>query len=389
MLRRLTLGLFTLACAAAIAACSSGNTTVPSSGGQPGLGPNFVTNTLYVTNTTQNAIEIYTPSPSANATPQYQIGGSNTSLSGPQYLAFDSQKNLYATNFSAATGQASIQVYATYATGNVLPVASIALPSGVHAAGIAMIPGNGGFVVGMTYPGGFFTSLVDIYGALANGTAPLTATIAGSNTNLSNPSGVSVDKNKNIYVANGGNGKVTVYAMPTPAPTPSGTPTPTPAPTPTATPPTPTPAPTPTPSSNNNVPLTTITCAPGPGMPAPCMVHPMGLTLDGSGNLYVTDPDSGATPAVYIYTAAQVACAAPPCALNLTPSRFISGSNTKLVDPTDVAVDSTGTIYVLDAGNGPNTSMLLVFPAGASGNVAPATAVSLPTGTATGLALSP
>lgn len=389
MLRRLTLGLFTLACAAAIAACSSGNTTVPSSGGQPGLGPNFVTNTLYVTNTTQNAIEIYTPSPSANATPQYQIGGSNTALSGPQYLAFDSQKNLYATNFSAATGQSAVNIYATYATGNVLPLANIAFANGVHPGGIGMIPNNGGFAVALTFPGGFFTSLVNVYGTFTNGVAPFTASIAGSNTKLSNPIGVSVDANKNIYVANSGNGTVTVYAMPTPAPTPSGTPTPTPAPTPTATPPTPTPSPTPTPASANNAPNATITCVPGAGMPSPCMVHPAGLTLDGSGNMYVTDPDSGVTPAVYIYTAAQVACATAPCALNVTPARFISGANTKLVDPTDVAVDSTGTIYVIDAGSGPNTSMLLIFSASANGNVAPTTAIALPTGTATGLALSP
>jgi len=76
-------------------------------------------------------------------------------------------------------------------------------------------------------------------------------------------------------------------------------------------------------------------------------------------------------------------------ALNLTPSRFISGANTKLVNPTDVAVDSTGAIYVVDAGTGPNTSMLLVFSPTANGNVAPTTAIALPAGSATGLALSP
>jgi hypothetical protein len=119
------------------------------------------------------------------------------------------------------------------------------------------------------------------------------------------------------------------------------------------------------------------------------MSHPTGLTLDGSGNVYVTDPDSGASPAVYVFSAAQVACGAPPCALNLTPSRFIAGSSTKLVNPTDVAVDSSGTIYVVDAGNGPNTSMLLIFSPTANGNVAPSAAIALPSGSASGLALSP
>lgn len=394
MLRRLTFGLFTLACAAAIAACSSGNTTVPSSGGQPGLGPNFSTGTVYVSNTTQNVIDIYTPAPAASATPQFAIGGSNTTLNGPTYMAFDSSKRLYVSNSSASTGQSSILIFQTYATGNVLPLGTITLATNAQPHGIAMIP-SAGFAVAQTLPGGFFSSFVNIYGAFTAGAAPVTATIAGSNTGLSNPIGVGVDSKTNIYVANSGNGTVTVYATPSPAPTASGTPTPTPAPTPTptATPsgsPSVSPSPSPTPASSNVTPSETIACVPSGAMPSPCMTKPTGLTLDGSGNVYVTDPDSGAAPAIYIFTAAQVACAAPPCGtLSLTPTRFISGANTKLVDPTDISVDSGGNIYVVDAGTGPNTSMLLIFSATASGNVAPSTAIALPAGTSTGLALSP
>ena len=119
------------------------------------------------------------------------------------------------------------------------------------------------------------------------------------------------------------------------------------------------------------------------------MSHPTGMTLDGSGNIYVTDPDSGATPAIDIFTASQIACGAPPCGLiSVTPSRTISGSATGLVNPTDVAVDSSGTIYVVDAGSAPGKSMLLIYAPTANGNVAPTTSIALP-GTATGMALSP
>ncbi len=390
MLRRLTLGLFTLACAAAIAACSSGNTTVPTSGGQPGYGPNFSTGTLYVSNTTQNTIEIYTPAPASSATPQYAIGGTNTTLNGPTYMAFDSAKRLYVSNASASTGISSILVFQTYATGNVLPFGTVSLAPNAVPHGIAMIP-NGGFVVAQTLAGGFFTNALNIYSPFTTGASFITATIAGSNTGLNNPVGVAVDSKTKIYAANSGNGTITVYATPSAAPTPSGSPTPTP--TPTATPsgaPSVSPSPTPTPVSNNVAPIETIACTPAGAMPSPCMTKPTGLTLDGSGNVYVTDPDTGAAPAIYIFTAAQVACGTPPCGtLSLTPSRFISGSNTKLVYPTDVAVDAAGNIYVVDAGNGPNTSMLLIYPATASGNVAPASAIALPAGTSTGLALSP
>jgi hypothetical protein len=396
MLRRLTLGLFTLACAAAIAACSSGNTSLPSSGGVPGIGPNFPTNTIYVSNTSQNAIAIFPPSPGPSATPQYQIGGNNTTMNGPSYLAFDSSKRLYVTNFGAASNSGSLLVFQTFATGNVLPFGSIGFPANVQPHGIAMLPKDAGLVIAFTYPGSFFPNLLNIYGPFANGTALLQNTIAGSNTKLNNPIGVGVDSNSNIYAANSGNGTITVYPVPTPKPTPTGTATPTPSPTPSPTPtptgsasPSASPSPTPTPASLNVAPSETITCVPAGGMPSPCMSHPTGLVLDGSGNVYVTDPDSGAAPAVYVFTAAQVACAVPPCTLNLTPSRFISGANTKLVNPTDVAVDSTGAIYVVDAGTGPNTSMLLVFSPTANGNVAPTTAIALPAGSATGLALSP
>jgi hypothetical protein len=75
-------------------------------------------------------------------------------------------------------------------------------------------------------------------------------------------------------------------------------------------------------------------------------------------------------------------------ALNVAPSRTIVSQNPAFVNPTDVKVDSAGNIYVVDAGAVPN-SKLLVFPANASGTVTPTTAITLPAGSATGLALSP
>ncbi len=51
------------------------------------VGPNFPSKTLYATNSNQNAISIYTNGTKSGGGPTYQIGGSSTSLDGPQYLA--------------------------------------------------------------------------------------------------------------------------------------------------------------------------------------------------------------------------------------------------------------------------------------------------------------
>jgi hypothetical protein len=377
MLRRLTLGFFALACAAAIAACSSSDTNPPTSGGVTGTGPNFKTNTIYVSDTTANDILIYTPSPSPSATPQFSIGGGNTSLNNPRYLAFTSKKNLYTTNYNSGTQAGSVNVYQTYATGNVLPHATLPFAGGVQPHGIAMFPKDTSYAVAITAPTQFFTSAVEIITVSGNATQ---FNIAGSNTGLNAPNGVAVDSNSNVYVANTGNASVTVYSLPSPTPTPSPTATPAPTHTPSGSP---SPTPTPTPISNNLAPITTITSA--------SFVTPYGLGLDSNGNLYVTDVGngSGQAPKILVFNG--------PFAgglQNLAPAATITSS--QLVFPTDVKVDSAGNIYVIDAGVGPNsgsgnTSKLLIFPPNPSGTVneAPSVSIVLPQGSATGLALSP
>lgn len=368
MLRRLSIGLFTLAAAAAIAACSSSDTSVPSSGGVPGIGPNPPTNSLYVTNSTLNAISIY-PSPAASATPTYQIGGSSTGLSGPQYLAFDAAKRLYVTNFNPSTQQAAVQVYQTFAIGNVIPFSTLAGASfGLnHPNGIA-IDKTGEIVVANTGGASPFNDSVRIIPtglSTASPAPPFTsvATLAGSNTQMSAPTGVALDTAQNIYVANRGNGTVTVYAFPSPTPTPVATATPVPTPTPSTSP---SPAPTPTPFAFNQAPIARIT-----GLGAPT-----GIAVDASGKIYVADPDSG-TPSINVYNAVAGGTA--------TLAAQIKGAATGLSFPTDVKVDTTGNIYVVDS----VASKLFIFAPGANGNVAPSIVITYAGGTPVGLALSP
>lgn len=373
MLRRLSFGFFMLACVAVVAACSS-NTTTPSSGGMPGVGPNFPQNTVYVTNTTQQTIEIFTPSPGPSSTPQFTIGGGNTTISGPQYLAFNSNKQLFVTNFNPATQAASILTFQTYATGNVLPFGSNALTAGVHPRGIAVFSDNSGYVVAATSANTIFPSEVFVYTSLG-----LTNTIAGSNTALNAPVGVGVDSSKHIYVANSGSAAITVYAIPSPTVAPSTSPSPTPSPTPSVSPST-SPSPTPTPFSNNIAPITTIAGS------NTQLASPLGIGFDEAGNLYVADAGSSAVaPKILIFNAPFAAGLQ-----NIAPSHVIISQNPAFVNPTDVKIDSMGNIYVVDAGAGPNAnSKLFIFIAGSQGVVRPTNVIALPQGSAMGTALSP
>jgi len=369
MLRPLTIGLFSLAAAVAIAACSSSDTSVPSSGGVPGIGPNFATGTLYVSNSTQNAISIYLPSPGPSATPSFQIGGANTGLSGPQYLAFDSAKRLYVTNFNASTNGAAIEVYQTFATGNVIPFSTLAGVSfGLnHPNGIA-IDQTGEIIVANTGGASPYNDSLRIIPTGLGSPSPAPpfiteTTLAGSNTLMSAPAGVALDTAQNIYVANRGNGTVTVCAFPSPTPTPSPTTSPAPTPTPSTTP---APTPTPTPFAFNQAPIARIT-----GLGAPT-----GITVDANGKIYVADPDSGA-PSINVYNAISGGTA--------ILAAQIKGAATGLSFPSDVKVDATGNIYVVDS----RASKLFIFAPGANGNVAPSVTITYAGGTPVGIAISP
>jgi hypothetical protein len=374
MLRRSFPGLiFALACAAAFAACSSSGTTIPSSGGVQGLGPNFATNTLYVTNTTQNVVELYTPGPVAAATPQYAIGGSNTQLNGPQYDAFDSTKRLYVTNYNPGTQVGALNIYQTYATGNVLPLATVSGPGTLidQPHGVTILS-DGTVVVANTSPNGSFPNAVLVFTPLnASGIPVLSVVIAGALTQLNAPTGVSSDSTKQIFVANRGSGTITAYVVPTPSPGPSISPTPTPTPTPTPNPST-SPSPTPTPAAfNSNIAPTVVI-----GGALTGLIAPTGITLDANNVIYVADPDNG-VPSIRVFAAGANG--------NVAPIRVISGALTQLSNPLDVKVDAAGNIYVTDSG----VNKLLIFGPGANGNVAPTVAIALPIGSVTGLSLSP
>jgi hypothetical protein len=379
MLRRLAFGFAGLITAAiAIAACSSSDATKTIS-----VGPNFSSQTLYAANVSQNAINIY-PSPQSTAGPAYQIGGSSTAISGPQYLTFDSGSNLWATNWLSSTSAGSIEQFRSQATGNVIPYQSysigVARPRGIADALLTITSGapTDVLLVGVVDPtqGANFTSGIYFFQGAAL-TAPYLY-LAGPATGLNVPSGLAVDSKQNLYVSNLQAASVTVFALATSVPSASPTPSTSPSATPTASP-TPvgaTPSPTVTATPFNIAPATTIVG------PATTMGQPTGIALDLSGNIYVSDQASSVCgtkcPAILIFAAGSAG--------GVAPMKSISGSNTLLAAPTDVKVDKSGNVFVADSAGG--TGVVYEWAAGTTGNVAP-TATLKSAGALIGLALAP
>ena len=383
------LGFLGLIMTAVIVACSSlGQTSGVN------VGPNFPSKTLYATNSNQNAISIYTNGTKSGGGPTYEIGGSNTSLDGPQYLAFDRAQDLWVTNYNPSTNRASIIEFAALATGNVLPLATNVLPG--RPRGIAFTPKGPTplpsssaspipriMVIADSDPIDIYPNRVLLF--VAGGTTPYQS-IGGPKPGLNVPGGVAIDGQGHIYVTSIQGASVAQFMLPTPSPSPKPTkspkPTPTPSPSPTpSTTPSPSPTPSPTPTPVNIYPRFTITAKNG-------VVAPFGVALDSMGNIYIADqgkPKAGCNsadgPAILVF---------PPYNKKIpytTPIRRIHGCKTELNAPTDIKVNSDGVTYVADSMQG-GQGVILIFAAGADHDAKPISSYKSP-GTVTGIGLVP
>ncbi|MGB8910063.1 MAG: hypothetical protein WCC84_15055 [Candidatus Cybelea sp.] len=380
------LGFLALVMTAAFVACSSlGQTTGVD------VGPNFPSKTLYATNSNQNAISIYSNGTSGKG-PTYQIGGSNTSLDGPQYLAFDRASDLWVTNYNASTQRGLLIEFAALATGDVVPLGSNALegrPRGIAFTnkGPTPLPSSSAnpvpkiMVIADNDPQQTYPSRILLF--IAGSTTPYQS-IAGPKPALKLPGGVAVDGQGHIYVTNIQGASVMQFMLPTPSPTPKATPTPTPTPSPSPTPstsPSPSPTPSPTPTPVNVFPRFAITAKNG-------VITPFGVALDPLGNIYIADrgkPNAGCQskqgPAILVF---------PPYSKKIPytkPIRTIQGCNTLLNAPSDIKVNPVGVIYVADS-TPSGAGIIYVFAAGTNGNKPPMSNYTSP-GVITGIGLVP
>jgi hypothetical protein len=177
---------------------------------------------------------------------------------------------------------------------------------------------------------------VTVYNAASNGNVPPIATISGSNTGLTNPTGIAVDSVGQIYVAV--QGSILVFAA----------------------------------NANGNVsPVATIS---GPNTGIGSLE---GLVLDATGRIYAANNGSGNPPGgVLVFEGGANG--------NVAPIATIGGTHPGILLAWGIAVDNVGRIYVANSAIF-HHGEIDVFASGANGDVAPIAIIN--TSTTLGVAL--
>jgi hypothetical protein len=110
--------------------------------------------------------------------------------------------------------------------------------------------------------------------------------------------------------------------------------------------------------------------------------EPIGIAVNSAGQAYVLEGEYDAFGNVL---AAQIEVFAQGATSGATPTSTISGSASQLIDPEDIAVDTSGNIYIANYQDD-GVSQILMFAAGASGSAAPSKVITF-NGEITGIAL--
>ena len=170
--------------------------------------PDPLVHAILVTNSACNTVTEYAIGAAGNVAPVFP----QTGLCNPIGIAVDPNNNVYVANIGDNLAMASVTEYAPGSNGLAPPINTIIgpdtgldLPTAIAVAGGKIYVANNGSDHGDP-------DTITVYNAGSSGDVTPIATISGPNTRLDDPSGVAVDGNGNIYVANPPDNMVTIYS---------------------------------------------------------------------------------------------------------------------------------------------------------------------------------
>jgi hypothetical protein len=279
--------------------------------------------TIYVANESPSAVLVFAPGSNGDAIPERTITGPDTGLSGPADIKVDSAGDIFVSNFDNGT----VTEYAPGASGDATPIWTLGgSNTGLSENDDMSLEPDGTLVVST------FTGVLAIFPPGSCGNVAPSEAISGSNTGLGLIDGVWADAAGTIFAANTESSEISIFAA----------------------------------GANGNVPPENTITGSNTGLGSPNDV-----VVGFGGNVFVSSGVGfgGAINAVTVY--------APGASGNATPTQDITGSSTDFGNPDDLAVDTSGNIFVTDseATVGP---ALLEFASGATGNVAPIAAITGP-----------
>jgi len=301
-----------------------------------------VSGRIYVTNTPTNTITIYAADAEGNVPPLAVIGGSLTLLANPTAIALDASGKIYVLN----TGTTAITVYPPLANGagilNQPPVAVIRASKTQLRDPVAMAVDAAGDVYvanqrsGPTRPvKDYSPGVITIYSAGSNGNVAPAVTIKGHATGLTNPVGIALDSDGDIYVGNTigfVNRKVTypasieVFSA----------------------------------GSNGDAPPVALIAGSHTNIG-----YPQGIVVDSQRNIYTTGYaviGNNSVAAIDVYPAGSTGDVAPTAAID-GPTGLSENA---------IALDANGNLYALNSSGGPaGTGSVTEYSAGSIGDVAP------------------
>lgn len=288
---------------------------------------------IYIASTdsdsTVSSVQVYAAGSSGVVTSIATIRGSNTNLFSAQGIALDKNENIWISGYDSLTQLGTITSYPAGSNGNVTPTVTISGSSTGLNLAYALGLDNAGNLYVANYTGSLGEAgSVAIFAPASDGDVAPTAVIV-SDAALNGPTGIALDSSGNVYVANSAGGpnqlgSVTVY--------PSG--------------------------SDANVAPAVIISGPDTGLDTP-----NGIAVGASGKIYVSNLGNNS---ITVYS--------PGSNGDQPPTATIIGSNTMLDDPRGVAVDRNENIYVLNCSDcvpTPFLNAITIYPAGSDGNVAP------------------